>query len=211
MIKIYPSLISADLLNLEKIIKELEPHCSGFHIDIMDFHFVPNLTWGPAFVNAIRKVTNKQLWIDLLVEHPEKYLERMDLYHNDIISIHYESTYQTNIFKKIREQKCLASLALDPATPVEAIIPFLDQIDHILLMSVKPGFSGQKFIPSSIEKIKKLNELRTKYAASFTIGMDGGLNEQTLSQVKNYGLDNAGIASAIFNEQDPIDMIKKLT
>ena len=209
-VKIFPSLISGDLLNLADQIKKLEPHCDGFHIDVMDFHFVPNLTWGPAHVNAIRSVTEKQIWVDLLVDKPDHYLDRMALKSGDIVSVHYESTYPNEIFNTIKNKGWCASLALDPKTPLEAIEPFMGEIDHVLLMSVIPGFSGQAFIPASIERIKKLNELRTKAGAQFTIGMDGGLDEQTLPQVADYGLDTAGIASGIFNQPNPVEAIKKL-
>jgi ribulose-phosphate 3-epimerase len=208
--KIYPSLISGDLLNLERQITLLEPHCAGFHLDVMDFHFVPNLTWGPDFIDAIRKVTKQQLWIDLLVDQPLPYLERLRLRHGDIVSIHYESLYDNNIFYQLHMKSWKASLALDPKTPIEVIIPFLDVIDHVLLMSVVPGFSGQEFVHESVEKLKKLHALRKEHKAEFTIGMDGGLNAQTLPLVLPYGVDTLAIASGIFNAQDPVEELKTL-
>lgn len=208
--KIYPSLISGDLLNLEQQIKALEPHCAGFHLDVMDFHFVPNLTWGPDFINAIRTATTQQLWIDLLVDEPLPYLSRLKLNHNDIVSIHYESIYDTNIFYQMHMKNWQASLALDPKTPIEVIIPFLDVIDHVLLMSVVPGFSGQEFVHESVEKLKKLHALREEHEAEFSIGMDGGLSATTLPLVVPYGVDTIAIASAIFNAPNPVEELKKL-
>lgn len=212
--KIYPSLISTDLLNLEHAIQMLEPHCAGFHLDVMDFHFVPNLTWGPDFINAIRKATKKQLWIDLLVDLPQPYLERLQLQKDDIISVHYESEYDNDIFRMIRKKGCKASLALDPKTPIEVIVPFLDVIDHVLLMSVPPGFSGQEFVYESVDKAKKLYMLREKLIsepqhAGFLIGMDGGLNETTLPLVVEY-VDTFAIAAGIFGAKDSIEMLRKL-
>lgn len=208
--KIYPSLISGDLLNLEQQIKILEPHCAGFHLDVMDFHFVPNLTWGPDFINAIRKAASQQLWIDLLVDEPLPYFERLKLQSGDIVSIHYESIYDTNIFYQMHIKGWKASLALDPKTPIEVILPFLDVIDHVLLMSVVPGFSGQDFVYESVEKLKKLHALRKEHEAEFTIGMDGGLNASTLPLVLPYGIDTIAIASGIFSAPDPVEELKKL-
>jgi ribulose-phosphate 3-epimerase len=209
-LKIFPSLISGDLLNLEQQIKQLEPHCAGFHLDVMDFHFVPNLTWGTQFVNAIREITTKQIWVDLLVDHPEYYLEKLALHHNDIVSIHYESNYPETIFNSIKQMGLQVSLALDPKTPLEVIEPFIKKIDQVLLMSVKPGFSGQAFIPRSVERVKQLNTFRKQHNAQFTIAMDGGLNEKTLPLVLPYGLDMVGIASGIFDHNDPIKALELL-
>lgn len=208
--QIFPSLISGDLLNLEHQIKQLEPYCAGFHLDVMDFHFVPNLTWGTQFVNAIRAATTKPLWVDLLVDKPQQYLDRLSLQKHDIVSIHYESTYPENIFKTVTSMDLQASLALDPTTPLEAVQPFIELVNQITLMSVKPGFSGQAFIPNSVERLKQLAAMRKQSNLSFSIGMDGGLNEQTLPLVVPYGLDMAGIASGIFSHKNPVAALKKL-
>lgn len=208
--KIYPSLISGNLLSLEQDIKALEPYCAGFHLDVMDFHFVPNLTWGPDFINAIRQATSRQIWVDLLVDEPLPYFDRLQLNKGDIVSIHYESMYDLNIFYQMHMKNWKVSLALDPQTPIEVIIPFLDVIDHVLLMSVIPGFSGQEFVYESVEKLKKLHVLRKEHAASFEIGMDGGLNTETLPLVLPYAVDTLAIASGIFNAQNPVEELKKL-
>ena len=208
---IYPSLISADLLNLQREIKLLEPWSAGFHLDVMDFHFVPNLTWGPDFVNAIRKTTPKQLWIDLLVDDPILYLDRFLLANNDIVSVHYESNYDNAIFEEIRIRGWLASLALNPTTPLEVILPFLGSVDHILLMSVNPGFSGQNFVMESVEKLKKLHDIRNKYNLTFSIGMDGGLNQTTLPALLTYGVDTIAVASCIFEHKNPAQELQRLT
>ena len=212
--RIFPSLISSDLLNLNETITMLEPHCAGFHLDVMDFHFVPNLTWGPDFINAIRKASKKQLWIDLLVDLPQPYLERLRLHENDIISIHYESDYDNDIFHMIRKKGWKASLALAPEAPVEVIMPFLDVIDHVLIMSAPLGFSGQEFVYDCVEKVKKLYALRKELAQSpeqyqFSIGMDGGLNETTLPLVAQYA-DTFAIATGIFGAKNQIEQLQKL-
>lgn len=204
MTQIYPSLISGDILNLESTIKKLDPHCAGWHLDIMDFNFVPNLTWGPIFVNAIRKVTNKQVWVDLLVQHPEKYLGLLELNRNDIVSVHIESEHINTIFAEIRARGLLASLAIDPRTDLTCVIPHIGQVDHILLMSVIPGFSGQKFVPESVERLKKLHALLEHLPRKPLIGMDGGLNRQTLPKILEIGVDTIAMATGIFGQPNPI-------
>lgn len=210
----FPSLISGDLLHLADQINELETYCAGFHIDIMDFHFVPNLTWGPDFANAIRAATQKTLWVHLMVDAPEKYLDRLHLNHGDIVSVHYECFNDNNNLKKtlsiVRKKHWTASIALNPETPLEVIIPLIDSIDHVLLMSVNPGFSGQTFLPLSVKRLQKLHELKSKHSASFEIGMDGGLNLKTLPLVLPFGLDTIALASGIFDGSNTVERLKKL-
>lgn len=208
MAQIYPSLISADLLNLGAVIKSMEPFCAGFHLDIMDFHFVPNLTFGPAMINAVRKATSKTLWIDLLVEHPEKYLDHMNLAEGDIVSIHIESEHSPDIFKSIRNRGWLASLALDPRTEITRATPLIAEIDHLLLMSVIPGFSGQEFVPSSVERLEQVQAFLEHLKRKPLVGMDGGLNEKTLPEILSIGIDTVAMASAIFSKPDPVEALK---
>lgn len=208
--RIYPSLISADLLNLQKVVTELAPLCAGLHLDVMDFHFVPNLTFGPDFINALRRVTETQFWIDLLVDEPLRYFDRLELQQGDIVSVHYESTYPQTIFQEMRLRGWRASLALDPKTPIEVVMPFLNELDHVLLMSVPPGFSGQTFLYDVVEKLKKLHGIRREYEANFEIGMDGGLNATTLPAVLAYGVDTIAVAHAIFGSKDPIKALETL-
>lgn len=208
MAQIYPSLISGDILNLETAIKTLEPHCAGLHLDIMDFDFVPNLTWGPVFVNAIRKNATKQIWVDLLVQHPQKYLAAIKLNKHDIVSVHLESEHDIAIFEKIRAQGLIASLAIDPRTDLARAVPYLGKVDHILLMSVIPGFSGQKFIPESVERLEKLHALLDHLHRKPLIGMDGGLNEESLPKVLEVGIDTVAMAAGIFDRPDPVERLE---
>lgn len=183
MTNIFPSLIAADILNLADEINRLDPYVAGYHIDIMDFHFVPNLTWGPMFANAIREQTHKTLWVDLLVDNPDKYLHELTLHANDIVTIHYEAqgvqTEIHNIIKHIQTYRWRASLGINPQTPVDTITPYLKYVDHVLLMSVEPGFSGQDFVATSVDKLEQLNQIRKRHNYTFTIGMDGGIDRQT--------------------------------
>lgn len=208
MAKIYPSLISADLLNLEATIKSMEPFCAGFHLDVMDFHFVPNLTFGPTMVNAVRTATSKTVWVDLLVEEPEKYLDRLKLSPGDIVSIHIESTHSPDIFKSIRNRGWLASLAIDPHSEINRATSLIAEVDHVLIMSVIPGFSGQEFIPDSIKRLKELHAFLAHLKHKPLIGMDGGLNEKTLPEILSIGVDTVAMASALFSKPNPVEALK---
>lgn len=213
MIKIYPSLMAANLVNLAHDIKLLEPHCDGFHLDVMDFHFVPNLTFGPDMTNAIRRTSKKTIWIHLMVDEPLRYIPRLQLHFNDIISIHYEAcTEETliSLIKLIKDRSWKASLALRPSTEIDVIIPFLQHLDQVLLMSVEPGFSGQSFVTSTTDRLAALSVLKNKHKASFTIGMDGGINENNIKQLAEQGVQDMGIGSAIFGYDDPVQKILEL-
>jgi ribulose-phosphate 3-epimerase len=203
-VKIYPSLISADILNLREVIKNLDSHCEGYHIDVMDDHFVPNLTWGSAFVNAIRKETSLPIHLHLMVDNPKKWVDRVELKKDDIFIFHWEVT------QNIPELDCQVGVAINPGTPVEEIYQLLEKIDHVLLMSVEPGFSGQKFMPEVVKKVAPLIDLREKNNLSFSIGMDGGVGEKNISILEKEGIDVVGVASAIFSNKNYVDALKSL-
>lgn len=213
MIKIYPSLMAANLINLGHDIKLLEPHCDGFHIDVMDFHFVPNLTFGPDMVNAIRHASKKPLWVHLMVDEPARYIPRLQLRQGDILSIHYEAIKPELVaqtLKLVKDRTWQVSLALKPSTPLSVVTPFIPVLDQILLMSVEPGFSGQEFVASTQERLTELNKLKAETNARFVIGMDGGINETNIAQLAKAGVQDMGIGSAIFGSEKPIEQIKKL-
>ena len=210
MCKLFPSLISADLLNLKQVITTLEPFCEGFHIDVMDFQFVPNLTWGPAFVNAIRAATKKQIWVDLLVQNPEKYLDLLALKPGDLVSFHQESTHRPAIVHAIQAHGWNAGVGINPETPLEALTPYLDTIDHVLLMSVHPGFSGRPFVPASVPKLAELNALKQANHAHWAIAMDGGIAPSNIGELTTIGLDYAAAASSIFSTPDPVAALREL-
>lgn len=213
MVSIYPSLISAPLLKLQEIIDFLDPYCDGFHLDVMDFHFVPNLTWGPQFINEIRKNTQKKLQVHLMVEYPEQYLDRFELAKDDIVSVHIESPSKLpfeKLLAHIRSRNLIASIALNPFTPLEAIISVKSAIQHVLLMSVNPGFSGQEFLPHTIEKLKALNNFRAAHNLDFFICVDGGINGKIAPELIKNGAQELAIASAIFNSKNPVETIKNI-
>ena len=133
--KLFPSLISGNLICLQQTITELEPVCDGFHVDVMDFSFVDNTTFGPDIVNAIRKLCTKRLWIHLMVTEPERYLERFSLNSCDIVSVHGEVLCKPDIFITIKKRGLIPSIAISPKTPLEKLLPFLPYVEHILVMS----------------------------------------------------------------------------
>jgi len=213
MALIFPSLISSDLLNLERTIKTLDPYCAGYHIDIMDNHFVPNLTWGAQFANAIAHSTNKKIWVHLMVENPVSIIDRLQLRTGDIVSIHIETKKEIDrSIKKIREKKLIASVAVSPKTDVSECFEFASRqhVEHFLIMSVEPGFSGQQFLASAIDKIKTLAEYRAKNNLNFTIGIDGGITSDTIVLLAQLGIDQFAIASGIFASPEPVEQLKKL-
>ena len=211
MAHIYPSLISADLLNLASELANLDPHCNGYHLDIMDNHFVPNLTWGPQFINAIGDATNLPLWVHLMVDNPDSWIEKMDLPDNSIYSFHIEAVKDAmDTIKHIRKSKWRPSIAIKPETPVDSIFDLLKHVDQVLIMSVEPGFSGQAFISSTSKKIKPLVTYRDENELTFRIGIDGGVNQTNIARLADKGVDDFAIASGIFHQNDVIKAIKDL-
>ncbi|HBR70950.1 TPA: ribulose-phosphate 3-epimerase [Candidatus Dependentiae bacterium] len=211
MIKLFPSLMSANILELKEEIAKLEPYSDGFHLDIMDFHFVPNLTFGPNVINAIAKASSKAPFVHLMVEYPEKMVDFLQLPENSIIAFHKTSTPKpTNLIKTIHKKGWLASIALDPDESIENVTPILHELDQVLVMSVRPGFAGQEFIPQTLDKVKKLKTYRKKNKLNFRIAIDGGINEKILPEVVKAGADDIAMASAIFKAKDPVKELKKL-
>jgi len=212
MVKIYPSLISADILNLESVITDLEPYCDGWHIDIMDNNFVPNLTWGPMFANAIAKVSKKQLWVHLMVENPASIIEHLRLADKSIVSFHIETKCDKNeIISSIERNNWLPGIAISPKTPVGELFNAISpKVYQLLIMSVVPGFSGQKFMPETVDTLDMLVEYREKTGLPFTIGMDGGIHEKNLAMLVAKGVDHVAIASGIFESEDSSAQLQKL-
>lgn len=211
--KIFPSLISSDLLNIRHTLQRLDAHCDGYHLDVMDDHFVPNLTWGPAFINAIALATRRPLQVHLMVDTPEKWIDRLILSGKDSFVFHIEALREVGdvakLLKEIKKKEVKAGVALNPKTPVEHVIDVLPLVDELLIMSVEPGFSGQKFIDVT-EKVSILCALQKKLNVDFEICMDGGIGADNIGMLAKKGVDLVGIASAIFSEDDPVEALKNL-
>lgn len=212
--EIYPSLIAADLLNLAGVIETLDPHCHGYHIDIMDGHFVPNITWGPMVSNAIAAKTTKPLHIHLMVTNPEAVIPNLSCRPQDVIIFHYEATKTSstinNVLAMIKQKNCKVGIAINPDTPASVLTSTIGRIDLVLLMSVWPGASGQPFIEKVTDKIPELITFKTKLKAQITLSMDGGIGPENITNLVSKGVDNVGIASALFSQPDPVAALKKL-
>lgn len=209
---IYPSLMSANLLNLAAVIRTLEPHCSGFHIDIMDNHFVPNLTWGAHLTNQIANVAVKPLLVHLMVTNPLSIIDKLKLTHGSVISYHLEATDDhTAVCDTISTFGYIPSIAIKPSTPLERLFPLLEAgITHVLLMSVEPGFSGQKFIDSSYERLNQLVAFTKTLEQAVTLCMDGGINEHNIGRLHADGAQQFAVSSALFDQPDMLHALKEL-
>ncbi|MDP8011398.1 MAG: ribulose-phosphate 3-epimerase [Thermoplasmata archaeon] len=193
--KIGPSIVSADLTCLINVVKILENNGIDFyHVDVMDGNFVPNITVGPDFVKTLRKITEKPIEAHLMISRPDLYVERFIDSGADMITVHIENEYYNEALNKM--SKVRKGIAINPETALEKIIPILDKIDFVLVMTVHPGFSGQKFIESVVPKMKKLKEIQKNY--NFEISVDGGINKHTIIKVKDY-VDMVCAASGIFS------------
>ena len=213
MIKIAPSILSADFSNLGQEISRVEKAGADLiHIDVMDGHFVPNITIGPLVVAACKKITRLPLDVHLMIEDPDKYIPAFAKAGADIITIHVESSKNLGSdIQAIKELKVKAGLVANPATPIETVYPFLRQIDMVLIMSVNPGFEGQAFMPQVLPKITALRQTTSELGlAAFDIEVDGGINLKTFRQVVAAGANVLVAGSAIFYSQDYGVTIKQL-
>jgi len=204
MVKIAPSLLSADFLRLEEEIKATEAAGADIlHIDIMDGHFVPNLTIGPFIVESIRKVTSLPLDVHLMIEDPERYLGDFITAGADYLTVHYEaSVHLHRTVQRIKEKGIQAGVSLNPATPLWNLDDILHDIDFVLIMSVNPGFGGQQFIHQAIEKIKTLKRLIYEKGLSTSVEVDGGVKLDNLSEIIAAGADILVMGSAFFKSGD---------
>lgn len=208
---IFPSLIAADLLNLEREILLLDPCVDGYHLDVMDNHFVPTLIGGPLFIHAIASITQKPLWIHLMVDNPKNLIEQLHVPPQSVITIHIETSIDhKELISLIKEKKWRVGIAINPKTPVEDSFAYLDCVDQLLLMSVEPGFSGQTFKKEVLNKISSLIEEQTKRKGSFSIAMDGGINYGNIAELYNAGVHDFAVASAIFKHTDRVKAVHDL-
>lgn len=211
MLEIAPSILSADFAKLGENIKTVEQAGIKYlHIDVMDGLFVPSISFGMPIISSIRKITDMVFDVHLMIENPERYIEEFAKCGADIITVHAEACkHLDRVVTQIKEAGCKAAVALNPATPLSAIEYVLDKLDMVLIMSVNPGFGGQKYIPYSTEKIKELKKMIVAKGLSTLIEVDGGVNASNVAEVEEAGVDIAVMGSAVFNG-DIVENIKKV-
>ena len=199
-----PSILSADFGNLEKEIKAIcEAGCDLVHVDVMDGHFVPNLTIGPVVVEPVSKLSSKPLDIHLMVENNNFFVDLFASLKPKYLSFHIESEkHPHRLIQKIRSLGISPAITLNPHTKVEDIEYLLQDLDMVLLMSVNPGFGGQKFIPTILEKVKTLKELINKRNPNCLIEVDGGVSDKNIKELKDAGVDIVVAGSFIFGSDD---------
>lgn len=204
MVKIAPSILSADFARLGEEIKDVEVGGADYiHVDVMDGHFVPNITIGPLIVEAIKPITTLPLDVHLMIENPDQYIPEFAGAGADIITVHQEASLHLHrTIQLIKDSGAKPGVAINPATPVDMIREVLVDVDLVLIMTVNPGFGGQSFIPQTIEKIKQVAALREKYNLSFEIEVDGGVNVSTAEQCVLAGVDVLVAGSAVYNKSD---------
>ena len=211
MVKIAPSILSADFSRLGEEIRKVEEHVDMLHVDVMDGHFVPNITFGPSVVACISKVTRLPLDVHLMIDYPERYVEKFAEAGADVISMHVESRGSTErAIEKIRSKGVKASVALNPDTGLEAGEKYFDKVEMVLLMTVNPGFGGQKFIESVLPKFRELDDLRSRKGLKFEIEVDGGINAETARRAVSDGADILVAGSHIYQSKNYSEAIMAL-
>lgn len=212
MKKICPSLLSADFTDLKNQISELESAGADIlHCDIMDGSFVPNISFGAKIVSDINKITELPLDIHLMINNPEKYINEFHKAGADYISVHYENNLHLNrIVNQIKDLGIKAGVVLNPSTPVFMLDDIIEYADYILIMSVNPGFGGQKFIPNSIKKIRQLFELIKSNDYKCEIEVDGGVGLDNIRELSDAGAGMFVCGNSVFNSESKTDTIKKM-
>ena len=214
MAKLSPSILSADFANLERDIHDIEANGADWvHVDVMDGIFVPNISIGIPVVQAIRPVTSLPLDVHLMIDRPIRYVEQFVKAGADWLTIHVEADQPQNILDaldKIRALGCKAAISLKPRTPAEAAIPYLNKCDMILVMTVEPGFGGQKFMADQMEKIRRLRQMLDQVNPACVIEVDGGVDENTCAVCKEAGAEVLVAGSAYFKANDRSAFVRNI-
>jgi len=209
---IAPSILAADFSRLADEVKAVEQAGADWiHVDVMDGHFVPNITIGPAVIESIRKVTDLPLDVHLMIENADSYIKSFVDAGANILSVQVEACRHLNrTIQIIKQQKVLAGVVLNPATPLSSLEEILHELDLVLLMSVNPGFGGQSFIPSILGKISNLKDIMSNYEDEIDLQVDGGVKPDNAGEIKESGASVLVAGSAIFNSKDYKKAIKNL-
>lgn len=210
MIRLAPSILSADFSRLGEDVSLVEQAGADIiHVDIMDGHFVPNISYGPAVMKSLCGKTKLPFDVHLMIEHPDQYLEDFMTDQTEYITVHQEAcTHLHRTLQHIKSLGVKAGIALNPATPLSTLEYVLEDADLILIMSVNPGFGGQKFIPSSLRKIRQLKALKEERGCGFTIEIDGGVSLDNVKTITDAGADLIVAGSSVFGADDVAERVK---
>jgi ribulose-phosphate 3-epimerase len=210
--EIAPSILASNFAKLGDDVRAVEGGGADvIHVDVMDGHFVPNISIGVPVVVSLHKATRLPLDVHLMIERPEEYVERFAKAGASRILIHQEATVHLDrALTLIRESGAQAGVVINPATPVAMLTDVLDKVDTVLVMSVNPGFGGQKFIPGAIEKIRQLNQWRARYNGAFRIEVDGGVDAENVGELARAGANTFVAGTSIFHTPDPAAAVRNL-
>lgn len=211
MIKISPSLLAADFANLEKEIKSIQGYADYLHIDVMDGHFVPNISFGFPIMDSLKEKVDIPFDVHLMIENPDRYIEQFIASGAEILTVHYEALVHAHrTITYIQSKGIKAGIAINPGTPVSVLENLLPIVDLVLVMTVNPGFGGQQFIENTVEKIKQLVQVKQSKNYTYDIQVDGGINKQTAKLCIDAGANILVAGSAIFGEADRKEAIKQI-
>jgi ribulose-phosphate 3-epimerase len=211
-IEIAPSILASDFARLGEEVRAVEQGGADvIHVDVMDGHFVPNISIGIPVVESLRKATRLPLDVHLMIEAPEEYIDEFVRAGANRILVHQEATVHLDrALAMIRESGAQAGAAINPATPIAMLTDVLDKVDTVLVMSVNPGFGGQKFIPNAFEKIRQLNQWRSRYNAGFRIEVDGGVDLENAAELALAGANTFVAGTSIFHTPNPVEATRQM-
>ena len=211
-VEIAPSILAADFASLGEAVRAVErAGVSMLHVDVMDGHFVPQISIGAPVVASLRQATRLRLDVHLMIENPERHIEAISEAGADMISVHQEAApHLDRVLSMIRERGRRAGAVVNPATPVTLLSEVLGKVDYVLIMAVNPGYGGQSFIPETTDKIRRLREMRDRAGADFQIEVDGGIGPENVSEVVRAGAQILVAGTSVFRAPDPVAAVRSM-